>query len=602
MFKRFLLPLSLVNQVALMMLLLGILGIAGMAVSSWMAQSIQGNAHAINKAGSLRMQSYRLLSMVPLSDNHKVYLQALERDETSSDLQQAVQREGLGQQFDTLRQYWMVSLKPHLQRATRPIDASAEVAGYVTQLDALVSAIDHKTEERLRLVAQVQRIFIATMLLLLISTIVYLRRRLLRPWQQLVSMSQAIGRGDFGQRVMISGKDEMGTLAQVLNSMSDELAVIYRDLERRVAEKTADLQQKNSTLSFLYRSSRRLHTSMPICSRLMPVLDELSKLTPLRDIQLRLYEDNNQEQFHQFSHNASLDLDQCPDVGCKYCSTQVPTQETPTVPLYWNLSDKLGHYGVVLARLPTDIELSQDQHQLLNTLLEQLTSTLALERQSSHQQQLMLMEERATIARELHDSIAQSLSCLKIQVSCLQMQNETLSSETQQQLSAMRDEINTAYRQLRELLTTFRLKLSEPGLLAALRTTTEEFGKRLGYPISLLYQLPPQAVSAHQGIHLLQIVREALSNIYKHAKATQVDIRLLQHQGRIVLSVCDNGIGITDDASRINHYGLIIMHDRARSLHGDFTIRRCDEGGTEVKVSFIADYHHPSSLTGEHND
>ncbi|MEI7350782.1 type IV pili methyl-accepting chemotaxis transducer N-terminal domain-containing protein, partial [Pectobacterium parmentieri] len=65
--KRFLLPLSLVNQVALLMLLLGLLGIAGMSVSSWMSQSIQGNAHAINKAGSLRMQSYRLLSMVPLS-------------------------------------------------------------------------------------------------------------------------------------------------------------------------------------------------------------------------------------------------------------------------------------------------------------------------------------------------------------------------------------------------------------------------------------------------------------------------------------------------------------------------------------------------------
>ncbi len=55
-------------------------------------------------------------------------------------------------------------------------------------------------------------------------------------------------------------------------------------------------------------------------------------------------------------------------------------------------------------------------------LVEQLTSTLALDRHQEKQQQLIVMEERATIARELHDSIAQSLSCMKMQVGCLQMQ------------------------------------------------------------------------------------------------------------------------------------------------------------------------------------
>jgi len=66
MLTRAVTPLSLVSQIALLMLLLGLLGIGGMSVAAWMAQSIQGNAHAINKAGSLRMQSYRLLASVPL--------------------------------------------------------------------------------------------------------------------------------------------------------------------------------------------------------------------------------------------------------------------------------------------------------------------------------------------------------------------------------------------------------------------------------------------------------------------------------------------------------------------------------------------------------
>lgn len=72
------------------MLLLGIIGIAGMSVSGWMAQSIQGNAHAINTSGSLRMQSYRLLSMVPLNSSNQRYLDELEKSLNSPVLLSAV--------------------------------------------------------------------------------------------------------------------------------------------------------------------------------------------------------------------------------------------------------------------------------------------------------------------------------------------------------------------------------------------------------------------------------------------------------------------------------------------------------------------------------
>lgn len=71
------------------------------------------------------------------------------------------------------------------------------------------------------------------------------------------------------------------------------------------------------------------------------------------------------------------------------------------------------------------------------------------------------MEERATIARELHDSIAQSLSCMKMQVSCLQMQGDALSDNCRELLSQIRNELNASPAQLRELLTTFRLQLTE---------------------------------------------------------------------------------------------------------------------------------------------
>lgn len=150
----------------------------------------------------------------------------------------------------------------------------------------------------------------------------------------------------------------------------------------------------------------------------------------------------------------------------------------------------------------------------------------------------------------------------------------------------MREELSTAYRQLRELLTTFRLTINTPGLRAALQHTVDEFSRRMGLAIDFDYQIPPRSVPANQGIHLLHIAREALNNAYKHAKATQVSLSLHASEGEITMSICDNGEGISPDAERQNHYGLIIMQDRASTLHGQCRVARRPDGGTEVTVRF----------------
>lgn len=587
--KRFLIPL--VNQIALLMILLGLLGLAGMTISSWMAQSIQGNAHAINKAGSLRMQSYRLLSMVPLDESDLPYLVALEQDKTSGDLQQALQREGLTSQYQQIERYWQTTLKSQLLQAKHPDEVAANVADFVHQLDALVLAIDHKTEQRLLLVTMIQLVFIVLTMSLLLATIYYLRRRLLRPWLQLISMANAIGRGDFSKRYTLSyQRDEMGTLGTALNRMSQELSLIYSDLEQRVAQKTADLQQKNQVLAFLYHSSRQLHTHQPLSERLVPIIEQLQTLTPLENVQICLYEN------HLYRANLIDNAD----------GEYLPPQNRPTQltissssggvssavlreSLSWSLSDKLGQYGLLLAKLPTDKSLNSDQQQLVNMLVEQLTSTLALESQARHQQQLLLMEERSAIARELHDSIAQSLSCLKIQISCLQMQAPDMPEPSKLLVQQMRDELNIAYRQLRELLTTFRLKLNEATLQAALQTLVNEFSERANLPITLEFDLPSDCVPDHQAIHMVNIAREALNNIYKHAHAGMALVRVTFEQGDVVMSIMDNGCGIGQDSERPNHYGLMIMQDRANSLNGDYNIRQRDDGGTEVQVRFAPD-------------
>ncbi|MGG7477554.1 nitrate/nitrite two-component system sensor histidine kinase NarX [Providencia sp. R3] len=576
-YRRF----SIINQVIGLMLLIAILGIIGMTISNRMILSVQGNAHAINKSGSLRMQSYRLLSLVPLNTQNQRYLDALESDLISPELTQVVKIENLTPQFDELYNYWLHILKPSLMEANTPNDARYEVISFVSKLDELVHNIDEKTERKIAYVAMTQLIFISLVFLLLMGTIWHLRKKIYYPWVKLLSMVNAIGRKDFSQRYPKNNRqDELNALGETLNQMSDELALSYHQIEERVAEKTADLITKNKVLSYLYQSNQILHSSDPLYLRLQKVLIELENITILKNLSLRLYEESNEAYFHEICcHSTGLS-----EAKTKQLKQQVKTEKP--LSLQWDLSDNMHRYGIIIGEIEDNQILSDEQNNLVSVLAKQISGMLAMEHQIEQQQQLLIMDERSAIARELHDSIAQSLSCLKMQISYLQLQPEPLPEKPQQLLTEMRSEINTAYSQLRELLTTFRLKLTEPGLLPSLESTINEFSERMGYKIDLNYDLPAKSISPHQSIHIIQIVREALTNILKHANAKWAEVSLNQYDGIVTIIITDDGTGITSNTDKLNHYGLIIMRERALSLNGNCCITPRPQGGTEVKVTF----------------
>ena len=186
MLKRCLSPLTLVNQVALIVLLSTAIGLAGMAVSGWLVQGVQGSAHTINKAGSLRMQSYRLLAAVPLSEKDKPLIKEMEQTAFSAELTRAAERDGQLAQLQGLQDYWRNELIPALMRAQNRETVSADVSQFVAGLDQLVSGFDRTTEMRIETVVLVHRVMAVFMALLLVFTIIWLRARLLQPWRQLL--------------------------------------------------------------------------------------------------------------------------------------------------------------------------------------------------------------------------------------------------------------------------------------------------------------------------------------------------------------------------------------------------------------------------------
>lgn len=207
-----------------------------------------------------------------------------------------------------------------------------------------------------------------------------------------------------------------------------------------------------------------------------------------------------------------------------------------------------------------------------------------------------LREERGAIARDLHDSLAQSLSYGKIQVSRLQALSRSdrknnspwHSMEMDSVIQELRSNLNMAYRQLRELITTCRLTMDGRDLDQALEDSIEEFGKRSGIAFELDNRVAGIPLNANEAMHVLHIVREALSNIVRHSHARHATVRLFSAvDGRVSIIISDDGTGLAPVRSNDPHHGLMIMQERAHRLDGNFIVASNDHGGTRVSIRFM---------------
>lgn len=243
--------------------------------------------------------------------------------------------------------------------------------------------------------------------------------------------------------------------------------------------------------------------------------------------------------------------------------------------------------------------LTDSEASLIKTVGDGFSAILGCAHKAQVNRRIALYEERAVIARELHDSLAQSLSYLKIQTSRLhkilnhggnnQAKNQEADLDSADAiLGELRTNINLAYAQLRELITTFRLTMNGRTLRQALKDSVEEFENKSSIAITLDYRLPDDELSVEEEMHVLQIVRECLSNIVRHAMASHAEIYVYaKDSGAISLIVDDDGIGIDEKRPPEQHQGLIIMQQRARSLGGEMTVTRSPANGTRMKTSFV---------------
>lgn len=601
---------SLIARGGIAMASITLIALLNIFASVIVADRAQGDAAAINMAGSLRMHVTRLgyllqkepaVPLPQLQQQAAIISGKLHGNELARVLQ--YHRKGTVRNLhDQLISTWHNQVEPAFYDADLPRSSvrtyfDSYLESLVGKADQLVALLQQDSEAKIRLLLAIQGGSMVLTIIVVVMVLYRLNSSIVAPLRNLMGAADRIRARDFSVTLHHERDDELGQLAEAFNQMSQELNQIYSDLEQKVADKTAELVRSNRSLQLMYNAARTLSISPYSTAALGEITLELMHTTGVRHVSLCLDEHSQQNTFTPLFFREHELQERCGKSSCDECYDHAVLQadsgvdidtSDPAFPVRINRN----RYGILFVDPQPGQLLAPWQVDLFTAISDTIATALSLEKKAENESRLMLAEERAAIARDLHDSLAQSLSYLKFQVGRWKMlqARDAGGEQLEEVVDDIRDGLNDAYKQLRELLATFRLKISDPGLEPALKGTVAEFSQRASLDIHLDYGLRQSRLSPNEEIHVLQIIREALSNIVKHAHARNVWIQLAE-TGSHSIRVCvdDDGVGLPADTHKQHHYGLSIMKERAGYLNATLQLGPSPHGGTRVCLEYQSD-------------
>ena len=284
--------------------------------------------------------------------------------------------------------------------------------------------------------------------------------------------------------------------------------------------------------------------------------------------------------------------------------TVPPTEECPVYSLVVPLQRHSAPLGILVAEFVDTARVDNAQIHLADGFAQLAALAISSLTRIQEERRIALMEERGAIAAELHDSLAQSLAFMKIQLARLQvgLGRDANAPDVHQTVAELRKGLAAAYHEVRELISTFRVSMGPGGLRAAVQETIEEFSQRSGLDIVFDDGMDKCQLEVNEEFHVLQLMREAIANAVRHAFASQVWVAARyssDHQFTVTIDDNGRGDGLDGRDAEIGHYGMTIMRERARSLGGTLTTEARAGGGTRVRLNFAPQRFPIDSPTGE---
>lgn len=458
-----------------------------------------------------------------------------------------------------------------------------------------------------------QTIGTAIGLLLVAVALRRIKSHLQQPLEQLRDWAQKMRSGNLTARVPQPRHNEFAPLARDINKLGESLRSLTREMDQRVNRQTLRLQRKTRSLEILYDVAARSNSTPDLEELLTGFLNTLTEIVYAHAGTVRLLRSDDQmhligsvglddasiEKIRQvpierclcaqeFNRNMIVcqnTRSDCPNVvnDLLFASDKL---ENVAIPLRYQ-NRTLGIYNLFVEKL--GLADRADIKDILTNIGQHLSMAIAKSRWDEDSKRMSIMQERTMLAHELHDSLAQTLASLRFRVSLLHQafrQHDEVSA--QQEIDQLRGGLDEANIELRELLTHFRIRMDERGLIPAIENLVERFKKESDIQIFFQNECRDLKLPPVQEVHLLHIIQESLANIRKHSQAENVRvlIRCLPEQIFDVL-IEDDGMGISHEISNGQpgeHVGLTIMKERASRIGAKLNIESDEGEGTRVEL------------------
>lgn len=439
-------------------------------------------------------------------------------------------------------------------------------------------------------------------------------RELLQPLLRLCEWADQMRGVQLDAQVELPADSDFTELAGDINMLGQMIQNLSRDTELQLQKHTDYISRESRSLAILYDVASSINISHDINELFKKSLESLCSNLNARAGIIRQLHGKNRKDIVAFHGNINRTFLTNID---RFLSIQYPHKPIPSGSIYrvdkldqktvFGLDNKPTSDGLLVLSIllqyredtlgaihlffSEHISFEQEYYRdLLISIGQHLGSAVEKFRLVEEEGELLVMHERTRISHELHDSLAQTIASLRIQIRVI---DETLHANDEQgvwqQMERIEFTIDQANHQLRELIAHFRVPPSKQGLIPSIEAAIRQSQEESGIPIYFQNKWPNQAFSEDVELNVLRVIQECLANIRKHSQAELVRILLNYRAGEYIVLIEDDGIGF--DASGIvpeggHQLGLGILRDRAREIEAEINIESEPGEGTRVQLQF----------------
>ncbi|MCB1986954.1 MAG: type IV pili methyl-accepting chemotaxis transducer N-terminal domain-containing protein, partial [Burkholderiaceae bacterium] len=595
-----------------------LLALTSIGLTLWITWKLEGGAAAVNEAGRLRMLTVRMALAIQtdapaelrvLAQRFDASLELLRTGDSSRPLFVPWSDDARAH-FAEIRDDWQLTRAQWVgaQRPSAPA-AVAHADEIVARMDRFVEAIEVQIA---RWTAALHVFQLFMMGLAIFAAVAFMAVSFLVVLMPVARLQQALGRvrqGELGTRLPVDTEDEFGQLAAGFNLMAHALQTSHDDLESKVREKTASVEVKNQRLAALYEVSAQASEAGTLAVLANGFVQQVRRVAGADAAVVRWSDEGNERYVILAADGmpeAMVEQEHCLHAGSCLCGPTAERALTRVIPITVDQSMVLPHcheagyqtmvavpvvlqqrlLGEINLFFRAEVELTAEMRELVEAMVRHLASSMESLRAAALEREAAVGEERSLLARELHDSIAQSLAFLKIQTQLLRDAVAKGNIQARDRSMAELDVgLRECYSDVRELLVHFRTRTSEEDIEMALRSTLSKFEHQTGVATALSMSGHGLPLAPDVQIQVLHMVQEALSNVRKHSGASRVELRVFRHP-RWRFEVQDNGCGFVpgEHSPDSLHVGLGIMRERAQGIGAHVQVQSTPGGGTTVAI------------------